>query len=221
MRAPFMNEARLLQAGFKGLGLRPRDGVLEDMSLFIDELIRWNRRTNLIGTSDREQIIVRHVLDSLTVYPLVQSKNGSILDLGAGAGFPSLPLSILDPSLCIAAVERRSRRAAFLRAMAAALGLDNLRVMERDVRELRETFDIVLARAVGELSVLYTLAARVVKEGSVIIAYKGRLSEIDREMKGLQEKVQGKQEYNIRVQRVQVPHLSEEERNIVIIEMAG
>jgi len=74
---------------------------------------------------------------------------------------------------------------------------------------------------VGELSVLYTLAARVVKEGSVIIAYKGRLSEIDREMKGLQEKVRGKQEYTVRIQRVQVPHLSEEERNIVIIEMAG
>jgi 16S rRNA (guanine527-N7)-methyltransferase len=214
-------EIRLLRNGFQDLGLEPEPSVLRAMLLFIDELVRWNRRTNLIGTSDREQIIVRHVLDSLTAYPLLPRKKGPILDLGAGAGFPSLPLAMVDPSLSLAAVEKRSRRAAFLRAMGAMLGLENLRVIERDVRDVSERFGVILARAVGELSVLYTLAARVIKEGAVIIAYKGRLSEIDKEMKGLEEKVQGKGDCSIRIQRVQVPHLSEEERNIVIIEMAG
>jgi 16S rRNA (guanine527-N7)-methyltransferase len=216
-----MAEVLLLRDGFQDLGLEPEPSTLRMMLLFVDELLRWNRRTNLVGTSDREQIIVRHVLDSLTVYPLLPRGKGPILDLGAGGGFPSLPLAILDPSLSLTAVERRSRRAAFLRAMVATLRLENLRVIERDVREVSERFDVVLARAVGELSVLYTLAARVIKEGAVIIAYKGRLSEIDKEMKGLEEKVRGKGDCSIRIQRVQVPHLSEEERNIVIIEMAG
>jgi 16S rRNA (guanine527-N7)-methyltransferase len=216
-----MAEVLLLRDGFQDLGLEPEPSTLRTMLLFVDELLRWNRRTNLVGTSDREQIIVRHVLDSLTVYPLLPREKGPILDLGAGGGFPSLPLAILDPSLSLTAVERRSRRAAFLRAMVATLRLENLRVIERDVREVSERFDVVLARAVGELSVLYTLAARVIKEGAVIIAYKGRLSEIDKEMKGLEEKVRGKGDCSIRIQRVQVPHLSEEERNIVIIEMAG
>jgi len=215
------HERHMLSEGLGQLGIETAPETLENMLIFIDELMRWNRKTNLIGTMDREQIIMRHIFDSLTVYPLLPSRKGSILDLGAGAGFPALPLAIVDPVLSIAAVEKRSRRAAFLEAMGAMLKLHNFRVIERDVRHVREQFDIVLARAVGELSVLYNLAARVVKEGTVIIAFKGRISEIDKEMERLKEKVKEGTDSHIRIQRVQVPHLQEEERNIVIIEMAG
>ena len=213
------HERELLSSGMMQLGLEPRAGMIDSFLLFIDELLRWNRKTNLIGNGSRDQVIVKHILDSLTVYRLLPSKKESILDLGAGAGFPSVPLAIVDPSLRIAAVEKRRRRAAFLENAATLLGLSAYRVIERDVRELQETFDVVLARAVGELHLLHTLATNVVKEGTVIIAFKGKITEIDREMKKLREKVQG--EHNIRIQRVQVPHLKEEERNIVIIEMAS
>ena len=213
------HERDLLSSGMMQLGLEPRAGTIDSFLLFIDELLRWNRKTNLIGNGSRDQVIVKHILDSLTVYRLLPSKKESILDLGAGAGFPSMPLAIVDPSLRIAAVEKRRRRAAFLENAATLLGLSAYRVIERDVRELQETFDVVLARAVGELHLLHTLATNVVKEGTVIIAFKGKITEIDREMKKLREKVQG--EHNIRIQRVQVPHLKEEERNIVIIEMAS
>ena len=84
-----------------------------------------------------------------------------------------------------------------------------------------EAFDVVLARGVGELHLIHRLVANLVKEGTMIIAFKGKITEIDREMKNLREKIKGSGEHNIRIQRVQVPHLTEEERNIVIIEMAS
>jgi 16S rRNA G527 N7-methylase RsmG len=105
--------------------------------------------------------------------------------------------------------------------MRTLLGLTGYRVVERDVRDVHEVFDVILARAVGELPLLYTLANNAIKEGTVIIAFKGKITEIDREMKSLREKVKGDGGHNIRIQRVQVPHLKEEERNIVIIEMAS
>ncbi len=215
------HERELMGEGLRELGIVPTSGILDSFLLFIDELARWNKKTNLIGHIDRDQIIIRHILDSLTVYRLLPSRKGSILDLGAGAGFPSLPLAIVDPSLSITAVEKRRRRAAFLENMRTLLRLPAYRVIERDVRDVKEAFDIILARAVGELPVLYTLAKNAIKEGTVIIAFKGKISEIDREMKNLQEKVQREGDHNIRIQRVQVPHLKEEERNIVIIEMAN
>jgi 16S rRNA (guanine527-N7)-methyltransferase len=215
------HERELLSEGLIELSLVPRPKILDSFLLFIDELIRWNRKTNLIGSTSRDQIIIRHIFDSLTVYRLLPSKKESILDLGAGAGFPSLPLAIVDPSLCITAVEKRRRRAAFLESMRTLLGLTGYRVVERDVRDVHEVFDVILARAVGELPLLYTLANNAIKEGTVIIAFKGKITEIDREMKSLREKVKGDGGHNIRIQRVQVPHLKEEERNIVIIEMAS
>jgi 16S rRNA (guanine527-N7)-methyltransferase len=215
------HECSLLRSGLVELGIEPHPHMIESFLRYLDELLRWNKKTNLIGDATRDQIIVRHILDSLTVYPLLLSRKGSILDLGAGAGFPSVPLAIVDSSLPITAVEKRRRRAAFLERTRILLGLSCYNVVERDVRELRETFDAVLARAVGDLHLLIDLTTTVVREGTVIIAFKGKITEIDREMKNLREKVKRDGEHNIRIQRVQVPHLKEEERNIVIIEMAS
>jgi 16S rRNA (guanine527-N7)-methyltransferase len=215
------HDLELLREGLYELGIEPAPEIVHALSLFIEELVRWNERTNLVGTLERDQIVIRHILDSLTVYPLLAGRKGSILDIGAGAGFPSLPLAVVDGGLRFTAVEKRRRRAAFLRAAAVLLGLRNYRVVEGDVRDLRERFETVLARAVGELSDLLGLAARVIKEGTMIIAFKGKISEIDREMKSLEERVRIEGRHNIRIQRVQVPHLREEERNIVIIEMAS
>jgi len=215
------HERELLRSGLVELDLEPHPTAIDSFLLFIDELVRWNSKTNLIGNASRNQIIVRHILDSLTVYRLLPLKKESILDLGAGAGFPSVPLAIVDRSLCITAVEKRRRRAAFLESVSSLLGLSGYRVVERDVRDVHEAFDVVLARAVGELHLLHTLAGNAIKEGTVIIAFKGKITEIDKEMKNLREKIKAEGEHNIRIQRVQVPHLKEEERNIVIIEMVS
>jgi 16S rRNA (guanine527-N7)-methyltransferase len=212
------HESTLLQSGLTSLGIQPAPDLLESFALFIDELLVWNKKTNLVGTHNRIEIIKKHILDSLTIYDLLKQRKGSILDIGAGAGFPSLPLSIVDSTFPITAVERRRKRAAFLENMGILLHLENFRVIQGDARELGSRFDVIIARAVGEITALYTIAKRVAEERALIIAFKGKITEIDKEMKRLQQKVRNDKDVHLRIQRVQVPHLEEEERNIVIIE---
>jgi 16S rRNA (guanine527-N7)-methyltransferase len=209
----------------KGKGLTPHDAdatfVSEKValfSLFIDELLLWNSRTNLIGSTGIRDIIIRHIFDSLSVYHLLKNKNASILDVGAGAGFPSVPLAIVDGELRITAVEKREKRAAFLMNIAVLLKLSNLIVAQGDVRNVMGKYDIVLARGVGELGLLYDMTRRILKETSMIIAFKGKITEIEKEVSRLKEKNSSGRGPHLSIQQVKVPYLDEEERNIVIIE---
>lgn len=208
---------RLLEGGLKALGIKPSPQMLGSFKTFLDELLLWNRKTNLVGTSDEKDIIIRHILDSLTVYNLLKNKGRTIIDVGAGAGFPSIPLSIIEPSLRITAVERRSRRAAFLENVRTILQLKNYRIICRDVREVGERFDVVLFRGVGELKNLYMLSKKILKEKGMIIAFKGKIKEINKEMERLKSQLKDTS-VKFRVQKVTTPYLEEEERNIVIIE---
>lgn len=213
------DEIELLERGISTLGIGKSQSILDKFARFIEELLLWNKKTNLVGSSTPVDIIVRHVLDSLTVYHLLKGEKGSILDLGAGAGFPSIPLKIVDDDLKITIVEKRRKRVAFLRNIEVILGLKNLSILEGDIRNLKSLYDVILARGVGELKLLYELTKRVRKESSMIIAFKGKMAEIEKEMSRLREKRTGDKDISFHVHRVQVPHLDEEERNIVVIEM--
>lgn len=216
---PLMKGERdLLSYGLHVLGIRVTQKIIDRFSLFIEELFLWNRKTNLVGTSGIREVIIRHIFDSLSVYNLLKNKKGTIIDVGAGAGFPSIPLAIVDDTLSIYAVERRARRASFLKNVAVLLGIDNFSVIERDVRDVKGLFDIILARGVAELACLYDLSKGLMKERSMIIAFKGKITEIEKEVARLRGKAADNREMNLQIQKVKVPCLDEEERNIVIIE---
>ncbi len=208
----------LLTEGLTVLRIETTEKVLDSLLLFIEELVLWNRKTNLIGTSDETEIITRHILDSLTVYPLLKDRKGSILDIGAGAGFPSIPLAIVDETLSICAVERRRKRASFLRNAVLLLGTGNLTVLECDARDVKGRFEIIMARGVGELALLYELSKGLLKERSMIIAFKGKITEIEKEVSRLKGKQAENKDFNLHIHKVKIPSLEEEERNIVIIE---
>jgi 16S rRNA (guanine527-N7)-methyltransferase len=190
---------------------------VELFSRFIQELLQWNEKTNLIGTVNTSELIIRHIFDSLCVYHLLKDKNRSILDIGAGAGFPSVPLAIIDEKIKIDAVEKRHKRASFLRSVAVILQLKNFRVIEKDIRHIKGRYDIALARGVGELFYLHELTRGILKENAMIIAFKGKITEIEKEVSRLKGK-NSKKNIDFNIQRVKVPYLDEEERNIVIIE---
>jgi 16S rRNA (guanine527-N7)-methyltransferase len=212
-----MRQMQILAEGLELLGIERTERMLSRFSSFIGELFLWNRHTNLVGTETVDGIITRHILDSLSVYYLLKDQKGSILDIGAGAGFPSVPLKIADPSLSIAACERRRRRAAFLRNVTVLLGIDDMRVEERDVREVHGEFDIAVARGIGDLDHIVSLTHGHLKESAMIIAFKGKITEIEREMERLRESSGANERMHIDVQKVKVPYLDKEERNIVII----
>jgi 16S rRNA (guanine527-N7)-methyltransferase len=217
------HERGLLENGLIRLSIyheatHPPYEVTRKFSAFLHELLLWSGSTNLMGTTDRSEIIVRHILDSLTVYHLLKNRKGSILDVGAGAGFPSIPLKIVEPGLEIYAVERRRKRASFLRNVSVVLSLENYFVIEGDVRNVKGSYDTVLVRGVGELLLIHELTKRVVKEKAMIIAFKGKITEIEKEVARLKGKASAEKDYSLQIQKVKVPYLDEEERNIVIIE---
>jgi 16S rRNA (guanine527-N7)-methyltransferase len=218
MHNPERDRRHLLERGLRILGIEPAERTLDLLCLFIDELLLWNGKMNLVGTSDVRDIVVRHVLDSLSVYPFIKHVKEPILDIGAGAGFPSVPLAIVDESLTLRGVERRKKRAAFLNNAAVILRLSNFRVLECDVRELKDRYRVVLARGVGELLLLYGLVRKILEERAMIIAFKGKMSEIEKEVGRLKSKVRLDKDVNLHIQKVDVPYLDDEERNIVIIE---
>ena len=136
---------------------------LGDLSRLYRDLVSANRRTNLTRLTGEEEFWVKHVADSLTlgrVCPGLGEHPWAVVDVGAGAGFPSLPLAWAYPSLRVTAVEVRQQKIAFLERQVEALGLSNCRVVGRQAREAarlpgcRGRFDLVTARAVSDAGTL-------------------------------------------------------------------
>jgi len=148
---------------------------------YLDELKKWNRRVNLTSLKDDRDIVVKHFLDSLSC--LISDKIGGhskVVDVGTGAGFPGLPIKIARPKIELMLLDSSKRRAQFLIYMVEALKLEDSQVVclraEEFARKekVRESFDIVLARAVSSLPVLMEYALPLLKIGGYFIAQKSQ-----------------------------------------------
>ena len=139
-----------------------------------------NKVTNLTSVTDWETASTRHFLDSLSVFLALERiniPNPKVLDIGSGAGFPGIPLKVFCPSTQIDLIESRGRKAAFLEKVIAHLNLRRISVYAGRAESLahgslRESYDIVVARAVAPLNVLVELTLPFVRQGGVFIAMK-------------------------------------------------
>lgn len=161
-------------------GIRISDFQIEKFSRYIDLLLAWNKRTNLISKADEAFIIEKHVLESLSVLLICDiHPNSSILDIGSGAGFPALPISFIRPDLNFLLVESKRLKALFLKDVVDQLGLQNVEVICERVEKLsenlkwREYFDFALCRAVASLDVVYGWARDLIKPMGWFLAWKG------------------------------------------------
>ncbi|MGH2457407.1 MAG: 16S rRNA (guanine(527)-N(7))-methyltransferase RsmG [Chloroflexota bacterium] len=147
-------------------------------------LLDWNQRANLTSITEPADVQVKHFLDSLTVLTglpeAVRLGMGpaALLDVGAGAGFPGLPLAIVRPLLDVTLLEATQKKCRFLEHIVAVLGLPNVDVLGGRAEELareparREAYDVVVARAVASLAALAELCLPFVKIGGRMIAPK-------------------------------------------------
>ncbi len=162
----------------KGISLSPRQ--MEQFETYYSTLVEWNEKMNLTAITDKEGVYLKHFFDSITAaFYLDLSQPVSICDVGAGAGFPSIPLKICFPHLKVTIVDSLNKRIQFLNQLAAKLELEDVAFYHDRAEtfakrtEMRETFDIVTARAVARMSVLSELCLPLVKKGGLFAAMKG------------------------------------------------
>ena len=188
--------------------LRDKNVILDDKQLaqyqtYYDRLVSVNEHMNLTAITDRDDVYLKHFYDSLTLawaYPKLQTDQLRMIDVGAGAGFPSLPLKIAFPQLKITIIDALNKRIKFLQELVTELGLEDVTVVHARAEEFghkkapnREQFDVETARALARLNVLGELTLPLVKVGGALLAMKGSAaSEELHEAQGAITKLGGK-----------------------------
>ena len=168
-----------LSEGASALGIRLEQAQLEQFAVYYRELLLWNRRINLVSEKSSREIVIRHFLDSLTAAPSIASRDGMLIDLGSGAGFPGIPLRIALSDLQLMLVESSRKKSSFLSHIVRTLLLEGVTVVRERIealigeKALAGSFDTVLSRAAFKLPQLIRMASFFLKEGGILIAMKG------------------------------------------------
>lgn len=140
----------------------------------LDELTRWNRRFNLTAITADAAMVTHHLLDSLAVSPDLHGMR--IADIGTGAGFPGLPLAVVNPTRQFTLVDSSAKKIRFVTHAARMLALDNVTALHARVERMQvETpFDTVIARAFAPIPTLLTAVAPICGSNTLVLAMKGR-----------------------------------------------
>jgi 16S rRNA (guanine527-N7)-methyltransferase len=163
------------------LGLELTPAQLSAFQIYSDELRAWNEKFNLTAITNPQDIQLKHFLDALSVLKVLRPTPGAkVADVGAGAGFPGLPLKIACPQIQLALIEATGKKAAFCEHMVQTLKLSGVAVVKARAEEVgqaaahREQYDWVVARAVAEMPVLAEYLLPLVKRGGHALAQKGK-----------------------------------------------
>ena len=174
-----MNKEQFLTA-LKEHGIELSEKQQHQFTIYFDQLVEWNEKMNLTAITDEPSVYLKHFYDSISAAFYVDfDKKLTICDVGAGAGFPSIPLKICFPKLEVTIVDSLNKRIGFLEHLAEQLELEQVHFVHARAEDFgqnkkyREQFDIVTARAVARLSVLSELCVPLVKKGGQFIAMKG------------------------------------------------
>ena len=164
----------LLHEGLTTLGL-PTAGI-PSLLRYADMLVEKNKVMNLTAITEPADIATLHFLDCAALLPLADWADKSVADVGTGAGFPGMPLRILEPSIRLTLLDSLNKRIDFLKEVCADLGLDDVDCVhgraEEFAAEHRESYDIVTSRAVANLQMLCELCLPLVKEGGYFLSMK-------------------------------------------------
>ena len=212
----------LLESGLEKCGISKAEieVIAPKMETYIKELILFNSAYNLTNTSDHDELVTNHILDSLSTYKtisgLVEKADASFIaaDIGSGGGLPGIPLAAAFPQVRFRLVERMAKRCAFLENCAAILGLKNVEVINSEAEKIPDnSFNLVVFRAFRPLDQKMTKTLlRITKKNGILAAYKAKEESIKEEMEGIKD-LAG----NYQIEKLYVPGLEDKERNLVLI----
>ena len=167
-------ERETLASGAREIGVELDSARSEQLLMLVDELERANAQFNLTAIRDRPGMLAKHILDSLTLQPYLRGERCA--DVGTGAGFPGLPLAVVNPERRFTLIEATGKKARFVQQTAETLGCDNVRVVNSRAENYRpfELFDTVVARALSSLADFVAYAGHLCAPTGRLLAMKGK-----------------------------------------------
>ena len=200
------------------INIEINENKIEMFYLYMQELLEWNKKINLTAIEDENEIILKHFIDSLTVQKYIKNAQ-NIIDIGTGAGFPGIPLAIVNEKSNIVLLDSLNKRINFLNNVIQKLELSNVKAIHGRAEDLakivqhREKYDIVISRAVAPFNILLEYMLPFNKVNSYTIAMKGsNIEEVDISNNAL-KKLGGKIE---KIEKINLPN-TDIKRNIIIV----
>jgi 16S rRNA (guanine527-N7)-methyltransferase len=195
------------------LGVEPAPETRERLLEYLDLIAHWNQAYNLTAVRDPQQMISRHLLDSLSVLPWLESS--SLLDAGAGAGLPGVPLAIMRPALQVTLLDSAGKKIRFLRHVKRVLGLTNVHIVQQRLEsaELNGAVSCIISRAFAGLAHYAAATRHLLQADTGLLAMKGRYPR--EEIAGLPAWI-----HVDRVEKLFVPGLHEQ-RHLVMMSLTA
>lgn len=190
---------------FLNIDYQKKIALIKYASLVMD----YNKNINITGAENIEDFIKEHIIDSLLALNIFKSCD-NIIDIGSGAGLPSIPLAIVYENKKFTLCESKNKKADFLDMAKKELSLNNIEIKRVNVYEIKEKYETITARAFSDIKTLLKIFKRLKNKNSVLIAYKGKLDKIKEEL----EEIKNIEKYNFKIKNL---NNKEKERNIVII----
>lgn len=199
-----------LRDGARSLGIELDETQAARLLAHLDLMDEWGQRMNLTAIRDRPSQVTKHVLDSLSVRPFLHGER--VADVGSGAGFPGIPLAVVEPGRRFTLIESTGKKCRFLEHVRDTLGLTNLEVLQSRAESCKpeHRYDTVIARAVGPLAEIVRFAGPLLAADGRLLAMKGRYPEAELDAKLNGWKV-------IAVHALAVPGLGEERHLVELV----
>lgn len=199
-------------------GIILKENQLNQLEIYKDFLIEYNKNTNLTTITDEKDIYLKHFYDSLTIRKVIDlSKYNNLIDVGTGAGFPGMVLAITYPNLNVTLLDSNNKKIKFLEELKEKLNIDNVSIINDRSEEYAlnniDKYDIVTSRAVANMRVLTELCLPMVKVGGYFIPLKSNVEEELKEAKKIVDILKGS---IIKIEKFNLP-VENSLRNILLI----
>ena len=218
------DDENILIDGAQKMGINLYKEQIKKFSRFLELLVQWNQKINLTSLKTPREIIIKHFLDSISCVKVINKYSDTeginIIDVGAGAGFPGMPIKIICPSIRLSLLEARKKKAVFLEKIIGEMNFQQVEILNGRAETFgksevyRERYDIAISRAVARLNVLSEYCLPLVRVGGLFVAQKGRSykKETEKSLKTVQ--VLGGE--LIGVENVLIPFINQERYLLVI-----
>lgn len=180
-----------LKKELNNIELNITDEMIDKFEKYYNYLVEYNENVNLTAITEYDEVMIKHFYDSLCLSTILKNDKLKLVDIGAGAGFPSVPNAIYNSNLDVTIIDSLNKRITFLNNLIDILSLDNVKAFHARAEEYiiknRESFDVATARAVARLNILTELCLPYVKVGGLFIALKSQngLEELEEAKNGI------------------------------------